>query len=188
MKKSIFYVLVATVSAVTMPAADEKASQRAGKDFEQHFLTKTPHHHQQAIEMAQLCESKGAHADVKAFCAKLLASQQKEKQQMDSWRESWYQGQGSVPPAEMQEMEAKHKKHMAELKSATGGKFDHAFLMSMTEHHRDGLPEMKACEGRAVHAELKQLCTKMSRDQQDDIQRMQQMMKNMHSPGSDHKH
>jgi uncharacterized protein (DUF305 family) len=188
MKKSIFYVLFAAVSALTMPAADDKASHGTGKDFEQHFLTKTPHHHQQAIEMAQLCESKAANADLKAFCTKLMASQQKEKQQMNTWRQSWYEGQGAVPQAEMQEMEAKHKKHMAELQSATGGKFDHAFLTSMTEHHRDGLPEMKACQGRAVHAELKQLCTKMSKDQQDDIQRMQQLMKSMHSAGSDHKH
>ena len=181
-------VLVAAFAAVTLAAANQKGTERTGKDFEQHFLTKTPHHHRQAVKMSQLCEQKATNADVKAFCTKLIASQEKEKQQMDTWRQSWYQGQGSVPSAEMQEMEAKHKKHMAELSAVTGGKFDHAFLMSMTEHHRDGLPEMKACQGRAVHSELKQLCGKMSKDQQDDIQRLQQMMKSMHGAGSDHKH
>lgn len=60
--------------------------------------------------------------------------------------QSCYQGQGSVGAAEMQGMEAKHKKHMAGLKSAAGGKFDHTFLMSLTEDHRDGLPEMKVCQ------------------------------------------
>ena len=130
--------------------------------------------------MAQLCEQKAAKADVKGFCAKLLSSQQQEKQQMDSWGQGWYQGQGTVPPAEMQQMEAKHKKHMSELNTATGETFDHAFLMSMTEHHRDGLPEMEACQGRAVHVELKQLCTKMSSNQQSEVQQMQQMMKGVH--------
>jgi uncharacterized protein (DUF305 family) len=185
MKRSVPRLLLVACLAVSLSAADEK---RSGKDFEQHFLTKTPHHHQQAIEMAQVCEQKAVKADLKGFCTKLLSSQQQEKQQMDSWRQGWYQGEGTVPPAEMQQMDAKHKKHMSELNAAAGDKFDHAFLMSMTEHHRDGLPEMKACQGRAVHAELKQLCSKMSKEQQDDIRQMQQMMKGAHAAGTEHKH
>ena len=56
MKHSVLRLLLAACWAVSLSAADEK---RSGKDFEQHFLTKTPHHHQQAIEMAQLCGQKG---------------------------------------------------------------------------------------------------------------------------------
>lgn len=187
MKPSVL-LLLAACSAVTLSAADEKRSSGAGKNFEQHFLTKTPHHHQQAIEMAQLCEQKAAKTDVKGFCTKLLSAQQQEKEQMDSWRQAWYQGQGSVPPAEMQRMDAKHKKHMSELSATNSENFDHAFIMAMTEHHRDGMPEMKACQGRAVHTELKQLCSKMSKDQQDDIKQMQQMMTAAHGTGAEHKH
>ena len=74
------------------------------------------------------------------------------------------------------------------MKVATGEKFDHAFLMAMTEHHRDGMPEMKACQGRAVHTELKQLCSKMSKDQQEDIRQMQHMMKAAHGSSAEHQH
>jgi uncharacterized protein (DUF305 family) len=77
---------------------------------------------------------------------------------------------------------------MGELSAANGETFDHAFLMAMTEHHRDGMPDMKACQGRAVHTELKQLCSTMSKDQQDDIQQMQQMMEAAHRIGAEHKH
>lgn len=183
-------LLMATIaaSAALLTGADEKPTMKTGNAFDQHFLTKTPQHHQHAIEMARLCGQKAAKSDVKAFCTKLLASQQKEKEQMESWRQSWFAGKGEVPPAEMQKMEAKHKKHMTELNASSGEKFDHTFLMSMTEHHRDGMPDMKACQARAAHAELKQLCSKMTKDQQDDIQHMQRMMKAGHSTGSAHQH
>ena len=46
---------------------------------------------------------------------------------------------------------------------------------------------MKACDGRAFHSQLKQLCAKMSKDQQWDIQRMPQMMKSAHGSTS-HNH
>ena len=87
-------LLMATIaaSAVLLTGADEEPTAKTGNAFDQHFLTKTPQHHQYAIEMAQLCEQKAAKSDVKAFCAKLLASQQKEEDQMEAWRQSWFAG------------------------------------------------------------------------------------------------
>lgn len=187
MSTRLFMAAIAA-SAVMLTAVDEKATAKSGNAFDQNFLTETPQHHQHAIEMAQLCEQKTAKSDVKGLCTKMVASQQEEKRQMESWRESWFGGKGEASPAKMQKIEGKHKKHMAELNAAGGEKFDHAFLMSMTEHHRDGMPDMKACHARAAHAELKQLCSKMTKDQQEEIRQMQGMMKAGHSGGDAHQH
>ena len=66
---------------------------------------------------------------------------------------------------------------MSKLRSASGEHFDQAFLMSMTEHHQDGMPDMKACIASAKHPELQQLCRQMSNEQQMDIAQMRTWMK-----------
>lgn len=176
MKQTIGILLIAACAAVGQNSSSQSTGH-AGAEFEKHFLAMMPHHHEQAIEMAQLCDTKAARKDVRSLCKKMKATQEQENQQMKAWRQSWYQNQGSMAPAEMDKMHAMHKKHMSELNAATGEKFDHAFLMAMTQHHRDGLPEMKSCQAKAIHQELKQLCGKMFADQQTEIRQMQGMMK-----------
>ena len=185
MNKRVALLFIGAVAVLTAAPYQKEGGTAAGADFEQQFLAMMPHHHQQATEMAGPCQTKAASADLKALCTKMAEAQQQEKQKMDAWRQSWYQGKGQMPKAEMEQMNAKHKKHMAELNAATGEKFDQLFLMAMTAHHKDGMPQLKACEGKASHTDLKQLCVKMSKDQQQEIQQMQRMMK---AGGAAHKH
>ena len=94
--------LAVTASGV---AADQKASP---KEFDHKFLSKVPHHHQGAVEMARMCEQRAQHADLKAFCSKLAKEQEQEKSQMETWRSSWYGGQEARVP-EMPRMQMKRK-------------------------------------------------------------------------------
>ncbi len=77
------------------------------------------------------------------------------------------------------ETDSNHKKYMAELTSPNGEKFDHVSLCQ-DGAPPDGTPESTYL--RAVHAELKQLCSTMSNQQQADIRRTQQM-KGGHTAG-----
>lgn len=143
-------------------AADQKP---APKDFDHKFLSKVPHHHQGAVEMARLCEQKVQHTHLKEFCSKLATEQDQEKSQMETWRSSWYGGQEAHVP-EMPRMQAKQNEMMTKLQSASGEHVDHVFLMSMTEHHQDGMPDMKSCVASAKHFELQKLCGQMTDEQQ----------------------
>ena len=169
----LFPIAAAFSLSVIGLAADPKPE---AKDFDHKFLSKVPHHHEGAVEMARLCEQKAQHAELKPFCATVATEQDKEKAQMETWRTSWYAGEEAHVP-EMPHMQAKQKEMMAKLQGSSGEHFDHAFLMSMMEHHQDGMPEMKTCIASAKHSELKQLCRQMSEEQQKDIAQMRTWMK-----------
>lgn len=166
-------LLTVAFSVCYVLAADKKV---APKDFDHKFLSKVPSHHQGAIEMAKLCQQKAQRADLKTFCSKLAPAQGEEKAQMDGWRASWYGGQEAAVP-EMGAMVAKHKQTMAKLQKAMGNHFDQMFLMSMTEHHQDGMPDMRSCTASAKHGELKQLCQQMMTEQQSEMAQMSAWMK-----------
>jgi len=126
--------------------------------------------------MARLCEQKAQHSDLKTLCSNIASEQDQEKSQMETWRTSWHAGQEAHVP-QMPRMQEKQKKMMATLQSTSGERFDHAFLMSMTAHHQDGMPDMKSCITSAKYSELQRLCGQMSEEQRKEIAQMQTWMK-----------
>ncbi|HJT70792.1 MAG TPA: DUF305 domain-containing protein [Terriglobales bacterium] len=174
--------IVGSIAGNCAFAADDRKD--APKDFDHKFLSKVPHHHQGAVEMANLCEQKAQHADLRAFCSKLATEQDREKSQMESWRSSWYGQEAQVP--EMPSMQAQHKQRITKLEGASGEQFDHAFLMSMTEHHQEGMPDMKSCVASAKRSELRQLCRQMSEQQQKEVAQMHAWMKEWGGGGMSH--
>lgn len=168
------YRVVAVLSlAFIALAADQKP---AAKDFDHKFLSKVPKHHQGAIEMARVCEQKAQHTDLKDFCSRLATEQDQEESRMERWRSSWYGEQEAHIP-EMPRMQAQQKEMMTKLQSASGEHFDDVFLMSMTEHHQAGMPDMKSCIASAKHPELQKLCRQMTDEQQKEIAQMRTWMK-----------
>lgn len=178
-RHALAVTVLATATTLLVPAAraQESAAAKGSAAFEQRFLEMMTHHHRGGVEMANLCQSKAQHQELKPFCSQLAGSQQKEADQMQGWLTAWYQGKGGMPKAEMDKMMAQHKQHMTKLNAATGEQFDHTFLQLMTMHHQQAVPEAKTCSARASHQELKALCMKMSGEQQKEIGQMQAWMK-----------
>jgi uncharacterized protein (DUF305 family) len=154
-----------------------QSNNPASAKFEQSFLESFPMHHAQAIEMAQLCVQKATHAELKDICQQMMTMQSQEKQTMEDWLNSWYGGKGMASASEEAKMKAQHEAMMAKLKAAQGPAFDHAFIMSMDQHHQMGIASTGSCIAHAGHAELKELCTKMKNEQQDDTSKMNKLMK-----------
>jgi uncharacterized protein (DUF305 family) len=69
---------------MTAPAADGDHNQ-ADVVFSQMMIP----HHEDAIEMAKLAQSRSDNPDVKALAAQILAAQQPEIEQMRGWLASW---------------------------------------------------------------------------------------------------
>ena len=103
-------------------------------------------HHEQAVEMATLAETRAVDPKVKELAAKIKAAQQPEIDQMRAWLEEW-----DMPVMDGMEAMGAHGGHgmsgmisdeqMDQLEAATGAEFDRLFVEYMIEHH-EGAIEM----------------------------------------------
>lgn len=165
------FVLLASTTFATISASAQSVSIPAA-NFERSFLQSFPMHHAEAIEEAKLCVEKAQHPELKSFCEMTITMQTQEKDKMHGWLQNWYGGKGDAPVASMAKMQAQHEAVMAKLHAKNGNAFDHQFLVSMGEHHQMGLASLSACLAHAEHPELKELCTKMKQNQQEDLAKM----------------
>lgn len=69
---------------------------KGAKPFDRTFIDEMIPHHQGAIRMARAEIAKGSDPELKKVAAAIVAAQEKEIKQMNSWREAWY---GSPSPA-----------------------------------------------------------------------------------------
>ena len=72
----------------TMASSPNAAS--APSDLQ--FIDTMVFHHQGAVEMAQLAETRAQHEEVKTLAKNIIADQQKEIAQMKKWRADWFAG------------------------------------------------------------------------------------------------
>ncbi|MGI9196619.1 MAG: DUF305 domain-containing protein [Candidatus Nanopelagicales bacterium] len=101
-------------------------------------------HHQQAVEMSTLAETRASDPEIKALAAEIKGAQQPEIDQMTAWLEEW-----GVPVMDADEATGAHMGHgmsgmlsdeqMAELEAAQGSAFDVLFATYMIEHHNGAI-------------------------------------------------
>jgi uncharacterized protein (DUF305 family) len=162
--------LVVGIVTVSGPTAQAQSQGKEGEAFERHFLMTMIPHHQMAVDMAKDCVQKATHEELKTLCRTIASNQEKESGTMRSWLGSWYGGQPAPEP--MPGMMKKHQGMMAVVKALTGAQYETRFMNEMSMHHRQALKDSKQCVDRASHAELKEFCTKMTADQQKEIDQM----------------
>jgi uncharacterized protein (DUF305 family) len=104
-------VTFSTESATTtMSMQDEMTSMnqglqgKTGDAFDKEFLSEMTIHHQGAVAMAQLALQNAKHTEVKQLAQGIIAAQDKEIVQMQSWQKSWYGAASSTAIAPMQGM------------------------------------------------------------------------------------
>ena len=94
-------------------------------------------HHQQAVDMGTLAETRASSADVKFLAARIKAEQAPEIMQMQAWLDA-----ANAP------MEMDHEMgmggmlddaQMTALKNAKGAEFDRLFLEGMIGHHKGAI-------------------------------------------------
>ena len=104
MRKTLTAALVAA-SLLTLAACgnDDGSGSAAGhNDADVAFAQQMIPHHQQAVEMAQLAETRAESAEVKNVAAEIKAAQDPEIETMTGWLESWGE---DVPDEDMSGMD-----------------------------------------------------------------------------------
>jgi uncharacterized protein (DUF305 family) len=170
----------ATAGATGSPSATA-AHNQADIAFAQGMIP----HHQQAVEMAELAETRASDPQVKALAAKIKTAQAPEIEEMTTWLTNWGapmpspsvgghdmhgNGPGSAMPGMMTEQD------MAALEKATGGEFDRMFLEMMIRHHQ-GAVQMATTElEQGQNPAAKGLAEKIKADQTTEIGQMQSLL------------
>lgn len=156
------------------------ASSSAGafNDADVAFAQNMIAHHQQAVEMAGLAETRAASPEIKKLAAQIKAAQQPEIDTMTGWLTSWGKpvtpagghGSGHSMPGMMSEQE------MTKLKAASGPDFDRQFARLMIAHHNGAIEMAREVTQKGGNPAVKKLAADIERTQSAEVQTLQKLL------------
>lgn len=123
--------------------------------YDAQFLDSMAAHHQGAIEMAMLVPERAQHNELKEKAREMIDKQNKEIDQLQSWKKAWYPNQKAAVNLRLPGMKAMDMKQMEKLTSSRGHDFDLQFLQMMIKHHQGGIAMAQDALKRASHSEVK---------------------------------
>jgi uncharacterized protein (DUF305 family) len=139
------------------------------------FATNMIPHHQQAVEMAALAETRASDTEVKDLTAKIKAAQDPEIETMQGWLTVWGKpapsgGMGHDMAGIMSEDD------MNKLEAARGAEFDRQFAQMMTAHHNGAIEMARTEQAQGADPEAKALAKTIEIAQQAEVAQMQKIL------------
>ncbi len=161
-----------------------KSSPNAAKaPYEQQFLDTMTMHHQMAMHMASLVESRSANQELKDMAKKMMAEQEKEIAQLKGWKEQWYAGKPEAMNMKMPGMPESMKGMSGDkLMSAKGEQFDRMFVDMMSQHHKGAIKMAQTAAPKLQHAEVKEFANRLVEMQKKEVAHMAEMKKSWATP------
>lgn len=143
--------------------------------YDLQFIDSMMHHHEGAIQMAEMVLRKSEREELRKFAQKIIDDQKNENARMKAWREQWYAGKSSamnmeLPGMKMSEMSPDATKSMEAMQ---GKDFDVHFLDMMIPHHEGAVKMSRELLTKGEHAELKSLAEQIIKAQEAEIRQMQ---------------
>ncbi|WP_101790292.1 DUF305 domain-containing protein [Nonomuraea indica] len=137
-------------------------------------------HHRQAVEMAELAESRAKDPEVKELAAKIKAAQDPEIATMRGWLEEW----GRPAPTGTEGMaDMGHgmpgmmsPEDMGMLGKASGAAFDKRFTQMMIAHHKGAIEMARTEQQQGADPEAKELARTIESSQQAEVEQMQKIL------------
>ena len=132
--------------------------------YELQFIDTMTIHHQGAVDMAELAETRAERAELKQLAKAIISDQAAEIAKMKSWRDRFFPGAAMAVNMEMPGMaEGMSGMDMKKLESLKGNDFDLEFIRQMIPHHEGAVLMAKdsiarSAEGKkAANAETAKL-------------------------------
>lgn len=163
------------------PTASASAGAAASNDADVMFAQMMIPHHREAVEMAEMAETRAADAEVKSLSAKITAAQQPEIDTMTGWLTAWGQP-APAPGMSMPSMDhgampgAMSPADMEKLEAAKGAAFDKQFLTMMIAHHEGAITMAQDEVKEGSNTDAKALAQKIIADQQAEIATMKTIL------------
>lgn len=133
-------------------------------------------HHQQAVDMGTLAESRASDAEVKSLAAQIKAEQAPEIQQMKAWLESANAGMHMGHDMGMDGMLSDEE--IATLENSSSLAFDRLFVQGMISHH-EGAIEMAQMVLNSANVEAKALGEAIVESQTKQIEELRAILKRL---------
>lgn len=193
MNKLVLLLAAATFAAVGC-GGDEDGAEPAGGEivasgqvpFDQAFIDAMIPHHREAIEMAQAANARGlTQPDLARIADDIIASQQREIDEMLDWRERWFGSRtlGPVLPEVLGVPESQlGMKHGSADEVSGAVDVDATFAQMMIPHHDGAIAMAQAAERKAQHDEVKELAAAIIEAQEREIGIMEE-----HASGEHHR-
>jgi len=151
----------------------ESSPGAAAAQQELQFLDTMIVHHQGAIDMAQLVNTRSQRPEMKTLAQTIIAEQRNEISQMQAWRNKWFGEAKAAINMDFPGMRTGMTgMDMAKLDSLKSNEFDLEFLRQMIPHHEGSIEMAKALKSNDSYAELKDLSDSIVTAQTAEIQQM----------------
>ena len=167
-------LLAAGCSGVNKDSTDGAGSSHNESDVA--FAEMMIPHHQQAVEMAKLAETRAESQEVKDLAVAIEAAQDPEIQTMQGWLKSWGEDGTSHEMSHDEMPGMVDDKAMGNLGKATGAEFDRQFLTAMIAHHEGAIAMAESEKSDGVHKGSLRLAEAIIKTQTAEIKRMQAML------------
>lgn len=141
-------------------------------------------HHQQAVEMAELAETRAVSPEVKDLATRIKGAQDPEIETMTGWLEDWGEemsgddmadmGHGDMSTDDMPGMMSEAQ--MADLEAASGEEFDRTFLTLMIEHHEGAIEMAETEQDEGEHPDAIALAEDIEEAQTAEIATMEELL------------
>ncbi|MGP4047260.1 DUF305 domain-containing protein [Streptomyces sp. 2A115] len=166
------------------PSATAPAKTGDYNDADVAFATEMILHHRQAVDMAEMADSRASSKEVKDLATKIKGAQDPEIKTMSGWLKSW----GEDVPADMSGMEGHDMGDMSsmpgmmstedmdKMEKASGAEFDKMFLEMMVEHHEGAVKMAKTEKANGEHGPATKLADDVITAQTAEIEQMNKML------------
>jgi uncharacterized protein (DUF305 family) len=136
-------------------------------------------HHQQAVEMAALAETRASDPEVKQLAAQIKGAQDPEIRTMLGWLATWKQP-SAMAGHDMSGMPGMMSgQDMTALKNATGKDFDRKFATMMIAHHEGAIEMAREEQAKGKHAEAKALAATIEKAQTAEIATLKKIVERL---------
>ncbi len=164
-------------------AAMESSPGAAEAPIELQFIDTMIAHHEGAVHMARMAETRGGDSQFKALAVRMVEAQEREITEMKRWRAKWFEGQ---PPAINMDFPGMRDgmagMDMTKLATLNGKEFDLEFVKQMIEHHEGAIVMSRELKEAKEYPELRKLADTIIKDQQAEIVQMRKWQSEWSAP------
>jgi uncharacterized protein (DUF305 family) len=156
----------------TKPAASTASVER----YEIKFMKDMIEHHRMALMMAEECQERATHEELKEMCHAMEADQAAEIRQMRLWLHAWYKVHVDSVMTHAQMKSMNGMASMKRLSRLSGSEYEIAFMKEMIKHHEMAIKRAAECTTRARHEELIEMCRAIETNQKREIEQMEEWL------------
>ena len=156
---------------------DGMSGLNMGANIDSHFIEQMIPHHEDAITMAKLAQTRATKPEVKTLANAIIEAQTREIGDMRAWYKAWFGT--DVPVVSTGMMGGRSQMHGGMMNGdsnyaslETSKDFDHDFIREMIPHHQMAVMMASMLVGSTERAEMKQLGDNIIKSQTSEIEQM----------------